>query len=154
MSEHPVMPGHGAVMPTDVTPVARHGQFAVDVGDYWFKPSSRRLRAGRYQLVVRSYGITGHDVMIERTPIEMSAPGQPVDEAAPYGVDGLEPGTRRSTSVVLGPGRWEVFCSVGGHYLAGQHFTIDVSGRLPHGMHERTHGMEDEEAMDEGGSMM
>ena len=153
-ASRPVMPGHGLVMPTDVAAVGGPRQLVVAVGDYWFKPSVRRLRAGRYGLVARNYGVTAHDVMVERTPIEFSEPGQPVDEAAPYGVEALTPGTRGSTSVVLGPGRWEVFCSVGGHYQSGQHFTLDVYGRLPSGMHERTHGMEEDEGPDEGGSMM
>ena len=165
-SMHPVMPGHGRVMPTDVHPTARAGQLVVDVGDYWFKPTTRRMRAGRYQLVVHSYAYTAHDVMVERMPIKFSGPGQPVDEAAPYGVDGLMPGMHKSASMVLGPGRWEVFCSVGGHYMAGQHFELDVYGHLPRTMNEQRHGMGDDEeggpgigpmdgqSMGGGGSMM
>ena len=136
-----VMPGHGSVMPTDVRAIARPGEFVVAVGDYWFKASSRRLRAGRYRLVAQSYGIIAHDVMIERVPIAFTAPNQPVDEAAPYGIEDVVPGVRKSDTVVLGPGRWEVFCSIGGHYVAGQHLTLDVHGRLPRGMRERTMGM-------------
>ena len=141
----PVMPGHGLVMPSDVHAMARAGELVVDVGDYWFKPSSRSLRAGRYRLAVHNYGVIQHDVMVERTPIKFSAPGQPVDEAAPYGVDGLMPGMRKSASMVLGPGRWEIFCSVGGHYMSGQHVVINVSGHLAPGMSERMSGMGDDE---------
>jgi uncharacterized cupredoxin-like copper-binding protein len=137
----PVMPGHGSVMPTDVRADARPGEFVVAVGDYWFKPSSRSLRAGRYRLVAQSYGVVAHDVMVERVPIAFEAPNQPVDEAAPYGIEDVVPGVRKSATVVLGPGRWAVFCSISGHYVAGQHFTLDVHGRLPVGMRERTMGM-------------
>ena len=72
--------------------------------------------------------------MLERTPIEFSGPGAPVDEAAPYGVDGLEPGTTKTTEIMLTPGRWEVFCSVAGHYQAGQHQILTVYGHMPRGM--------------------
>lgn len=113
---------------------AQRGQLKVLVGDYWFKPSARRLRAGTYRFVAHNYGGVGHDVMVERTPIKLAAPGAPIDEAAPYGVDGLEPGTTKSIEIMLTPGRWEIFCSVAGHYQAGQHQILTVYGHMPRGM--------------------
>ena len=150
----PVMAGHGTVMPTDVRVSGGVRLLAVGVGDYWFKPSSRRLAAGRYTLSARNYGILPHDVMIERTPIEFSAPGQPVDEAAPYGVEELEPGAAKSSGeVVLGPGRWVLFCSLPGHYTAGQRAVIDVYGQLPKGMEESRGGMSEEDDDADAGEM-
>jgi uncharacterized cupredoxin-like copper-binding protein len=127
LSGHHMYAGH-------VTPNARRGDLEVLVGDYWFKPSTHRLRAGVYRFVAHNYGIVQHDVMLERTPIRFSAPGTPVDEAAPYGVDGLQPGMTKSTTVMLTAGRWEVFCSVAGHYQSGQHQILTVYGRMPRGM--------------------
>lgn len=121
-----------------ITPRPHNGQLTVLVGDYWFKPSARRVRAGVYRLVARNYGVIPHDVMVERTPIRFSAPGVPIDEAAPFGVDDLQPGMTKTTKVMLTPGRWEIFCSVGGHYQAGQHDIVSVHGRMPRGM--RAHG--------------
>ena len=117
-----------------VNPTAQKGELQVLVGDYWFKPSSHRVRAGVYRFSAHNYGVTQHDVMVERMPIKFSAPGAPVDEAAPYGVDGLWPGMTKRTRVMLTAGRWEVFCSVPGHYQAGQHQVITVYGRMPRGM--------------------
>lgn len=128
-----VSAGH-YMAPAHMTPKARRGELEVLVGDYWFKPSSLRLRAGVYRFVARNYGVVQHDVMVERTPITYSAPGEPVDEAAPFGVDGLRPGMTKTTTVTLTAGRWEVFCSLPGHYQAGQHQVLTVYGRAPRGM--------------------
>lgn len=120
-----------------MTPSARRGELNVAVGDYWFTPSTQRLRAGVYRFVARNYGVVGHDVMVERMPIRFSAPGAPVDEAAPFGVDGLKPGMTKTTKVRLSAGRWEIFCSVAGHYQAGQHQIITVYGQTPREMRTR-----------------
>ena len=136
----PVMPGHGLVMPSDVHPAVRAGRLDVAVGDYWFKPGAMRLRAGAYRMVAHNYGVVGHDLMVERMPIKFSAPNQPVDGAAPFGVDDLMPGTTKTTRLVLTPGRWEFFCSVGGHYLSGQHMVVEVYGRMPASLAHRGHG--------------
>jgi len=120
--------------PAHVTPHARKGQLEVAVGDYWFKPSTHRLRAGVYRFTTHNYGVVQHDVMVERTPIKLASPGAPIDEAAPYGVDDLQPGTTKSTKVMLTAGRWELFCSVPGHFQSGQHQLITVYGHMPRGM--------------------
>jgi uncharacterized cupredoxin-like copper-binding protein len=128
-----------------VTPKAHKGQLEVAVGDYWFKPSSDRLRAGIDRFTTHNYGVVQHDVMVERTPITFSSPGAPVDEAAPYGVDDLQPGMTKSTTVMLTPGRWELFCSVPGHFQSGQHEVITVHGQMPRGMQvPKSMGMGDE----------
>lgn len=100
---------------------------SVHVGDYWFRLSTDRIPAGRITLTARNLGATVHDVMIERVPIKLSAPGVPVDMAAQGGFDGLQPGSARRTTVVLAPGRYAIFCSVPGHYQAGQHGELTVT---------------------------
>lgn len=129
-----VMPGMGLVMPENLSVPVTAGQLDVAIGDYWFKPSTVRLRAGEYVLKARSYGVESHDIMIERTPIRFSTPGAPLDAAAPYGLDGVDPGTTRSAKIMLTPGTWELFCSVPGHYRAGQHERITAYGPMPSGM--------------------
>ena len=132
-----VASGHH-MSPSHVRPQAVRGRLDVAVGDYWFKPSTRRLRAGRYTFTTHNYGVVQHDVMIERVPIKFESPGAPVDEAAPFGIDGLKPGMTNSTTAMLTAGRWEIFCSVAGHYRSGQHQTITVYGRMPQRMRART----------------
>ena len=143
------------VYPSQVMPHARRGMLEVAVGDYWFKPSAQRLHAGVYRFVARNYGVVQHDVMVERTPIKMEGPGAPIDEAAPYGVDGLQPGMAKSTTIMLRAGRWEVFCSVAGHYQSGQHRYITVYGHMPRGMKvPKSMGMEGDEQSGMGSGMM
>ena len=103
---------------------------SVHVGDYWFKLSTDRVPAGRITLTARNVGATVHDVMIERVPIKLSAPGVPVDMAAQGGFDGLAPNSARRTTVVLTPGRYAIFCSVPGHYQAGQHGELTVTAAV------------------------
>ena len=129
----PPMPGHGMVMPSDVGAMPMRGELEVHVGDYWFKPSSRTLKAGAYTFAAHNHGVIPHDVMLERVPIKFASPGRPVDEAAPFGLDGLDPGKDLRTRVTLTPGKWELFCSVSGHYMAGQHAVITVTGSARHG---------------------
>lgn len=116
--DHPAFPSAGAEPARTVN---------VHVGDYWFKLSTDRVPAGRVTLTARNVGATMHDVMIERVPIKLSAPGVPVDMAAQAGFDGLEPGSASRTTVVLAPGRYAIFCSVPGHYQAGQHGELTVT---------------------------
>lgn len=143
-ADQTALAGHH-MYPAHVTPRAETGQITVDVGDYWFKPSTHRVRAGVYRFSAHNYGVVQHDVMVERMPIKMMGPGQPVDEAAPYGVDGLMPGMTMSTKVMLTAGRWEVFCSLTGHYRSGQHQIITVYGHMPPGMRApRSMGMDDD----------
>jgi uncharacterized cupredoxin-like copper-binding protein len=129
-----VMPGMGSMMPESTHVPMGAWQLNVAIGDYWFKAGKTRLPAGVYTFKARNYGVVQHDIMIERMPIMFSAPGAPLDKAAPYGLDGMEPGMTKSTKVVLTAGRWELFCSVPGHYQAGQRQIITVYGRMPPGL--------------------
>jgi uncharacterized cupredoxin-like copper-binding protein len=133
---HHMEPGH-------LTSSPKAGLLDVSVGDYWFRPSSKRLKAGVYRFATHNYGVVQHDVMIERAPIKFSAPGAPIDEAAPFGVDGLQPASSKATTVMLTPGRWEIFCSVPGHYQSGQHETVEVYGHMPRGMRVPKSEMDD-----------
>lgn len=126
--------GHHHMLASHLTPAAGPQVLDVAIGDYWFKPSSNRLRTGAYTFKAHNYGSIPHDVMIERTPIKMSAPGAPIDEAAPYGLDGMEPGLTKATKVMLTAGRWELFCSLPGHYVAGQREIITVYGPMSRNM--------------------
>lgn len=129
-----VMPGMGLIMPENVRVPVGARLFDVAIGDYWFKAGQARLHAGAYTFKAHNYGVVAHDIMIERAPIKLSAPGTPIDEAAPFGLDGMQPGMTKSAKIMLTAGKWELFCSVPGHYQSGQHQTITVYGRMPRGM--------------------
>ncbi len=128
-----VMPGHGLIMPTDVQVANRPGTLMVAMGDYWFKPGTHRVRAGRYRFTARNYGSIPHDIMLARSPIKFESPAQPAD--AGVGLDDMSPGMTRTMIVTLTPGRWEWFCSLPGHYAAGQRAVLHVVGSAPQTMH-------------------
>ena len=135
------MPMQGMYSPAMVRPTAAKGELMVAVGDYWFKPSATRLRAGRYKMTVHNYGGVQHDVMIERMPIKW-ANNEPMDEAAPFGVDDTTPGKTMSSMMELTAGKWELFCSLPGHYASGQHAVITVYGHMKgKAMHGAPSGM-------------
>lgn len=136
-----VMPGHGAVMPSDVSAIAAPGELKVMLGDYWLKPSARRLKAGAYVLTAENVGVVPHDIMIEKAPIAMAGEDVPIDDAAPYGLDRLQTRVAKRTRVILDAGTWVLFCSVPGHYAAGQHAVLKVYGSLPKGMQLPEKGM-------------
>lgn len=140
-AQSPVMPGMGAVMPESLRVQAGPGELNVAMGDYWFKAGTTRLRAGSYTFKARNYGVVPHDIMVERTPIKLSAPNTPIDAAAPYGLEDMQPGATASVEIMLGPGRWELFCSVPGHYEAGQRQVITVYGQMPRGMRSAPRAM-------------
>ena len=127
-----VMPGHGLTMPSDVRVANRPGTLTVAMGDYWFKPSTHRVRAGRYRFTARNYGSIPHDIMLARMPIKFESPAQPAD--AGVGLDDMSPGMTRTMIVTLTPGRWEWFCSLPGHYAAGQRAVLQVVGHAPKAM--------------------
>ena len=131
-AQRQVMPGHGSVMPTDVRVADSAGTMRVAMGDYWFKPGSHRVRAGTYRFVAHNYGSIPHDIML--TPAKMmkfESPNQPADDGV--GLDDMQPGMTKSMRVKLTPGRWVFFCSVSGHYAAGQRAVLDVVGPMPKG---------------------
>ena len=120
------MPGHGYVMPNQIAATASPGRLDVHVGDFWFKASRTTLKAGVYTFAAHNHGVIQHDVMIERMPIKWEN-GEPADDAAPFGIDGLKPGMNMHTKIALTPGKWELFCSFPGHYASGQHEVITVT---------------------------
>lgn len=120
------MPGHGLIMPSDVSVKNPRGTVTVAMGDYWFKPGTHRVRAGRYRFTARNYGSRSHDIMLAQAPIKFESPAQPAD--AGVGLDDMSPGATRTIVVTLTPGRWEFFCSLPGHYAAGQREILHVVG--------------------------
>ena len=123
---HPTFAGHPRMGSGQMM---RGRSLHVHAGDYWFTLSTKHLVAGKVTLTAHNLGATVHDVMIERIPIKFSAPGAPIDMAAQGGVDGVAPGTAKTTNVVLTSGRYRVFCSVPDHYGAGQWADLTVDPR-------------------------
>ena len=106
----------------------------VTVKDFHIKLSRTHVPAGDVRLVVKNRGPDTHEVLIARTsaPLPLRADNITVDEDAlePVTVDEVEaepPGDVEVLGVKLRPGRYELFCNMAGHYLAGMRARLVVS---------------------------
>ena len=91
----------------------------------------RTLPQGRIDLDVDNVGPVNHELIVVRTsgPLPRRTDGLTVDEEAldPETVATLEPGMgERHLTADLRPGRYEMFCNMQGHYLAGMRRSFRV----------------------------
>lgn len=89
------------------------------------------LPSGRVDIDVDNAGPDDHELIVVRTsgPLPRRSDGLTVDEDALESrtAGALEPGIGdRHLVVDLKPGRYEMFCNMQGHYLAGMHRTFRV----------------------------
>lgn len=98
------------------------------LGDYWVRPNMTSVPAGKVEFVARNVGKVPHELMVERMPIKMDAPGQPNEEAAQGMIEDMGPGESGQMTMDLQPGRYVLFCNVPGHYALGQHTMFTVTG--------------------------
>jgi uncharacterized cupredoxin-like copper-binding protein len=119
--------GKGAFTAAQVA-AASSGTVYVNLGDYWVQPAVTSVRAGKVSFVAKNMGRVPHELMVERSPIKMDAPGQPNEDAAQAMIDDMRMGESGRTTVQLTPGTYVLFCNVTGHYAAGQHTTLSVTG--------------------------
>ncbi|HEX5223823.1 MAG TPA: plastocyanin/azurin family copper-binding protein [Solirubrobacteraceae bacterium] len=92
------------------------------------------LKAGRYTFVVHNEGATDHELLIApvtegRLPLRPD--GLTVDEEAveskePGALEPGSPGSVRTLTVDLRPGRYVFFCNMEGHYMAGMRSELVV----------------------------
>jgi uncharacterized cupredoxin-like copper-binding protein len=101
---------------------------SADLGDYWVRPDTTSVPAGKVEFVAHNVGQVPHELMIERMPIKMDAPGQPNEDAAQGMIDDMGPGQSGHMTINLKPGAYMLFCNVPGHYAMGQHTMFKVTG--------------------------
>jgi hypothetical protein len=91
----------------------------------------RTLPSGRVDLEADNAGPDDHELIVVRASgtLPRRSDGLTVDEEAldPETVGALEPGIGdRHLTIDLKPGRYEMFCNMQGHYLAGMHRSFRV----------------------------
>ena len=99
----------------------------VKLGEMWVRPQYSSVSAGKITFVAHNTGQVEHELMVERSPLKMDAPGQPTEEAAQGMIEDMGPGESGKMTVKLGPGSYVLFCNVTGHYAAGQHTPFTVT---------------------------
>jgi uncharacterized cupredoxin-like copper-binding protein len=132
--------------PSDAAPAR---EVTVRIGEMFFKPNQRRLKAGKVTVNARNVGDAEHDIVMVKTDLPagempMTPEGGPDYEQAGHvmfgghggGGHGTEdggdihvmPGETERMHVTLEPGRYALVCSLPGHYQAGQHASLKVVG--------------------------
>jgi uncharacterized cupredoxin-like copper-binding protein len=111
----------GAVAPAGVHSVR------VKLGEMWVRPQYTSVAAGKVTFLATNDGQVTHELMIERTPLKMDAPGRPNEDAAQGMIEDMAPGESGKMTVNLKPGSYVLFCNVTGHYAAGQHVRFTVT---------------------------
>ena len=99
----------------------------VKLGEMWVHPQYTSVQAGKVTFRARNVGQLGHELMVERAPIAMDAPGRPTEDAAQGMIEDMEPGEGGQMTLKLKPGSYVLFCNVAGHYAAGQHVRFTVT---------------------------
>jgi uncharacterized cupredoxin-like copper-binding protein len=116
-------------------PKAADAAHVVSVSERDFKISApSRLTAGDAVLQVRNPGPDEHELIVARIGplgLPLRTDGLTLDEEAleHSELGALEPGapgSERSLSVKLAPGRYEFFCNMAGHYKGGMHTEVVV----------------------------
>jgi hypothetical protein len=93
----------------------------------------KRASAGTRLLQVKNQGPDSHELIVVRTSgsLPIRSDGMTVDEEAlQSSIAGLlepgEVGSDRRLQLHLTPGRYELFCNMAGHYMAGMHSEMVV----------------------------
>jgi len=118
--------GRVTFTPAQISAAAK-GTVYVKLGEFWVMPTVSSVRAGKVTFIAQNAGMAVHELMIERAPIKLSAPGQPVEAAAMGMIDDMKTGQSGRMTVHLTPGKYVLFCNVPGHYSSGQHITFTVT---------------------------
>jgi uncharacterized cupredoxin-like copper-binding protein len=101
--------------------------------DFHISATPNRVAPGNVLLVVRNHGPDTHELIVVRSHsrLPLRLDGLTVDEDAlnaltVASLDGAGPGSDRKLQVHLAPGRYELFCNMAGHFMAGMHAELVV----------------------------
>jgi len=92
----------------------------------------KQIRAGDVRLVVENDGPVTHELIVARrrtSALPLRSDGLTVDEDSfptAGAVEGAHPGRVHQLRLHLKPGRYQLFCNMAGHYLAGMHAELVV----------------------------
>jgi sulfocyanin SoxE-like protein len=117
---------------TDTVSRAPHPVVRISERDFRIVVEPARVPAGDVELVVGNQGPDTHELIMVRSsrlqpPLRRD--GLTVDEKALHevgAVEGLDSHRVRRVRLHLAPGRYELFCNMAGHFLAGMHAELVV----------------------------
>jgi uncharacterized cupredoxin-like copper-binding protein len=108
-------------------PTAATGGIGVTLGEMWVKTTAPTAKAGKVTFNVDNTGATMHQFAIGADPLTLDA-GEPAPGAAIAKGEMLHTGGSGTVTADLKPGKYILYCLLGGHYAAGQKLPFTVSG--------------------------
>ena len=117
---------------TDTVSRAPHTLVHISEKDFRIVVEPGRIPAGDVELVVRNQGPDTHELIMVRSSSsqpQLRRDGLTVDEEALQEVgaaEGVHPHGVQRVRLRLAPGRYELFCNMAGHFMAGMHGELVV----------------------------
>jgi uncharacterized cupredoxin-like copper-binding protein len=114
------------------TPRTAQTVVRVEEKDFRIVVRPKRVPAGDVELVLRNEGPVTHELIVVRGPrshLPLRTDGLTIDEDVLDDsgvVEGAGPGSVRRLRLNLSPGRYQLFCNMAGHFLAGMHAELVV----------------------------
>ena len=105
---------------------AAAGAIGVQLGEMFVKLSGTSAKAGKVTFSISNSGSAMHQFAIAKNPVAMSGPEPPAD-AAIAKTAMLDAGARADLAADLRPGTYTLYCTLSGHYAAGQHTSFTVT---------------------------
>jgi FtsP/CotA-like multicopper oxidase with cupredoxin domain len=121
---------HAPVLPkaaTGAKATAAAKGVGVTLGEMWVKTTTPTAKAGKVTFNVSNTGATMHQFAIGADPLTLDG-AEPAAAAAIAKGEMLHTGDSETLTADLRPGRYTLYCLMGGHYAAGQHIPFTVSG--------------------------
>jgi Sulfocyanin (SoxE) domain len=112
-------------------PRAREAVVRVDEKDFRIVLPRKHVAAGNVRLELKNAGPVAHELIVVRglRHLPLRSDGLTIDEDALPGstvIEAVPPGHVEKIRVKLAPGRYQLFCNMAGHYLAGMHAELVV----------------------------
>ena len=116
----------------DTVSRAPHSLIRVSERDFRIVVTPGHIPAGEAELVVTNNGPDTHELIVvrsRRSQLPLRLDGLTVDEEALHAVatvEGVDPKRVGRVRLHLAPGRYELFCNMAGHFMAGMHGDLVV----------------------------
>ena len=104
---------------------AAKGDVSVELGEMFVRPSVTSVEAGRVTFDIKNTGETMHSFAITTDPPKLDG-AEPAKSAAIAESEMLDGGAGTTVTADLKPGRYILYCTMGGHYMAGQKIAFTV----------------------------
>ena len=110
----------------------------VTVKEFHLTPTETSLKAGKVKLLARNAGTVEHEVVAFKTDLpdgalplnadksQVNEDGAGITHIDPEAED-IKPGTTKTATLDLTPGRYVFICNVAGHYSQGMHAVVNVT---------------------------